>query len=488
MDVRSPDPMLSAAAVLWRQAAEPELFLARRVEGMRFFGKVWSFCGGRVEPCDKEVAAASADRDRTTLRSCLVRELIEELGYDLRTAAMADRQLRTDLCSGTADWGRACTATELDRLAEPCLRLVTPDFYPRRFDTHFFVCEVPVDTRPELLTTELDQGGWDRAAGWLDRWGQGEFFLAPPALLMLRELATRPVSEWENALRAAQARVENPGLRHEIRLEPAVRLIAVRTPTLPPARHTNCYLVGQRAGWIVDPATPFADEQEILIATLEDAGAQPAGVLLTHHHHDHIGAVRRVADHFGIGVLAHRETARLVAPQIEVSRLVADGEELGFTHADGQPGRLCAVFTPGHAAGHLCYYEPRYKGLIAGDMVSTLSSILIDPDDGDMASYMDSLERLARLDIETVYPAHGPADARGVRVIEDQIRHRGVRRQAVLAALTDAPTPLSVLTRKVWGDVPRPMLGYAQKSAISILRMLQNEGLATFDGEAAARC
>ena len=70
---------------------------------------------------------------------------------------------------------------------------------------------------------------------------------------------------------------------------PGIRVLALRTPTLPPAAHTNVYLVGPDAGpvAVVDPGSPYPDQQAILDAVLTEVSV--AMVLLTHHHGDHAG-------------------------------------------------------------------------------------------------------------------------------------------------------------------------------------------------------
>ncbi len=455
---------------------------------MRFFGNVFAFCGGRVDSADETVGAAAcpADPRAGSLRSTLVRELIEELAIDIRTGRAADPALCDSLRGDSASWENLCDPESLASVPDATLRLITPSFYPRRFDVWFFLVEVDPETEVSLLPSELDSGGWDSAAGWLERWHHGEFLLAPPTVLKLRVLAGNEPEQWESALRTTQLAVEDPSMVQEIRVDPAVRLMALRTPTLPPARHTNSYLVGHGSAWLVDPATPFQDEQARLVATLEAtmaAGMKLRGVLLTHHHGDHVGAAEFVSDRFGIPIHAHARTAELLQDRVRVDHELVDGQSLEFVHADGAPGELQAVFTPGHAEGHLCFLEPRYGGLIAGDMVSTLSSILIDPADGDRGDYMRSMARRVSLPIRTVYPAHGPADSRGARLIRVHIEHREQRSDAVLRAVTRGPITLDELTRVVWGDVPRPMLGYAQRSAVSILRLLEHEGHVDFDGD-----
>src|SRR5262245_21435110 len=94
---------------------------------------------------------------------------------------------------------------------------------------------------------------------------------------------------------------------------PGVRVVAMRTPTLPPATHTSCYLVGPTEGagelFVVDPASPYREEQAALDAILDAeraAGREVAAVLLTHHHADHVGAAAHVAAR-GAPIWAHAE-------------------------------------------------------------------------------------------------------------------------------------------------------------------------------------
>src|SRR4051794_11895029 len=70
---------------------------------------------------------------------------------------------------------------------------------------------------------------------------------------------------------------------------PGIRVLALNTPTLPPAAHTNVYVVGPDRGpvVVVDPGSPYPEQQAILAAAL--AGLEIEAVLLTHHHGDHVG-------------------------------------------------------------------------------------------------------------------------------------------------------------------------------------------------------
>ena len=109
-------------------------------------------------------------------------------------------------------------------------------------------------------------------------------------------------------------------------------------------------------------------------------GASLVGVMLTHHHPDHVGAVEATARRYDAPVLAHPATFERVSFDVENARPIHDGVELPLgTAPDGSEGwTLTAHHTPGHAPGHLCFRESRYGAVLAGDLVSTVSTIVIE--------------------------------------------------------------------------------------------------------------
>ncbi|CAN5770016.1 MBL fold metallo-hydrolase [soil metagenome] len=274
-----------------------------------------------------------------------------------------------------------------------------------------------------------------------------------------------------NAAPAAAA-FEEPEV---VQVVTGIRVLALRTPTLPPAAHTNLYLVGPENGpvAVVDPGSPYPDQQAVLDEVL---GRVPIDlILLTHHHCDHIGGAAALAARWGVPIAAHAATARRLDGIVEVTRLIADGDNV---HG------LTAVHTPGHAEGHLCFEHAAAGATIAGDMVAGIGTILIDPSEGHMALYLRSLELLLARPAMALLPAHGPTIPDGHAKLREYLAHRRMREARVVASLPEAPATLTELLPIAYGDTPRMLWPLAERSLRAHLDKLVNEGRARFDGDA----
>jgi glyoxylase-like metal-dependent hydrolase (beta-lactamase superfamily II) len=169
-----------------------------------------------------------------------------------------------------------------------------------------------------------------------------------------------------------------------------------------------------------------------------------------------VSAVPAVVERYGWPVWAHAETAAALASTIAIARTLGDGDVLPLgTSPDGQPGwTLEAMHTPGHSRGHLAFRESRYGAILAGDLVSTVSTIMIAPPDGHLATYLASLARLRALPCGTLYPAHGPAKRDSHAVLDAYVAHRAERERKVRAALGPEPRWLDEILPRAYDDVP----------------------------------
>jgi glyoxylase-like metal-dependent hydrolase (beta-lactamase superfamily II)/8-oxo-dGTP pyrophosphatase MutT (NUDIX family) len=472
-----PEPFLATGVILHRSGPEGrEVLLVRRGADQRFAGGFHAFPGGRLDPGDRDVPVAGASGEDAALVACATRELFEETGVLLahgasRVPAQVRIEGRRALLSGKGSWAGFLAESGASLSAEPFVpagRWVTPPFRPLRFDARFFLAELPPGERPEIWPGELVAGDFVPAARAVGRWEKGELLFHTPQLHPLRVLA-RPGPPDLEALRSpseADRRIE---------FQRGFVLAALRTPTLPPATHTNCWIVSlDRGVAIVDPGSPEPREQERLFAVVDALAAEgrkPREVWLTHAHADHVGAAAAVSARYGIPVKAHRLAAGRV-PGVAVEP-VRDGDLLG--------GRFLALETPGHAREHLAFLDERSGAILCGDLVSTLSTIVIDPPEGDMAEYLRQLERLRALAPRTLFPAHGPPAPDGAGRLAMYLAHRREREALVLAGLEGGGT-LEEVTARAYADTPPAMYPVAQRSCLASLLKLRDEGRAREDG------
>jgi len=255
-------------------------------------------------------------------------------------------------------------------------------------------------------------------------------------------------------------------------------VFASRTPTLPPATHTNSYALGGRDVVLVEPATPYDDEQREWIAwarSLASAGRRPLAILATHHHGDHVGGLDVFARELDLPVWAHSETAKRMSASVQ--RTLADGDDIVLEGPAAQKWRV--LHTPGHAPGHVCLHEERASVVIVGDMVASVGTILIAPDDGDMREYLAQLARLAELSARLALPAHGAAIDDPSALFRDYIAHRLARESKILAALAKhgaaGATPEAIVA-DAYDDVPATVHPVALLSVRSHLAKLVDDG------------
>jgi len=114
-------------------------------------------------------------------------------------------------------------------------------------------------------------------------------------------------------------------------------------------------------------------------------------IILTHTHFDHAGGVDYVIDKYKAKLFAATKIDRL-------ERLLVDGETLliGDEYFE-------VLFTPGHSSDSICLYNKKEKVLFSGD-----TSLRVNSSDGSHTEeYINTMEKLAKLEIKIIYPGHG---------------------------------------------------------------------------------
>jgi ribonuclease/clavin/mitogillin len=274
-------------------------------------------------------------------------------------------------------------------------------------------------------------------------------------------------------------------------LSRSLSLFPAKTPTLAPATHTNSYALGARDVLLVEPATPYEAERRAWIAwarELTSSGRKAVAIVATHHHIDHVGGIDVLARELDLPIWAHAKTASEL-PETTVARTLEDGDRITL---DGPtPESWEVLHTPGHAWGHVCLWNERSRTIVVGDMVASVGTILIAPGDGDMAIYLQQIERLAELDARLALPAHGEPIDDPTALFRKYVAHRLMREAKVAAALPasiDAGETLPELVARAYDDTPIHVWPIAKMSLEMHLKKLADEGRAVErDGRWAAR-
>jgi glyoxylase-like metal-dependent hydrolase (beta-lactamase superfamily II) len=231
---------------------------------------------------------------------------------------------------------------------------------------------------------------------------------------------------------------------------------------------------------IFDPGSPYEDEQQALAGCVDEMiseGRQLREIILTHLHPDHVGGVNALKSHLkgAVPVGAHAQTAAALE-DIHVDHLIEDNEVITL---EGEPQiRLRALHTPGHALGHLCFHDDARGVLMTGDNIVGVGSVLIDPPQGNMRDYLQSLERMRSLPgLSILLGGHGPAVATPYQKIEEYISHRLEREQNILAAVRAGATTPKEIVEKVYTDVSPKAYAMAERAVLAHLEKLRDDGL-----------
>jgi endoribonuclease LACTB2 len=486
-------PKDAAAMILLRNPKDPEVFWVKRSLGLAFMGGFHAFPGGQRDTEDVNVRVLNCDDpDEAAMRVCAAREIFEEAGVlvargverltahriaELRAEMLADRLTFTALL--------VQEGLEIDAaLMMEAPRWVTPPPAPKRFNTYFFAAWIPDCADGEQPTSiipgELESGEWNRPPEAFDQWRRGEVLLAPPVFVPIRELA-RGVAGFTERLFSItpdeQLRTSGIEFRY------GFNLVALRTPTIPPATHTNCYLIGGEEIVVIDPGSPYEDEQQkldVVIEKLLAEGRRVREIIITHLHPDHIGGVMHLSERFNLPVATHRLTAEAIVDTVRVDRFIEDNEIIALDGGERDPDlhwHLRALWSPGHARGHLSFYEERTGSLITGDCIVGLGTVVIAPPEGNMKDYLASLERMLQLPkLTALFPAHGPVLANTRGKIEEYIQHRLQREALIINALSDAPVTIPEIVKNVYTDVPEALHKLAALSVQAHLEKLMSEG------------
>jgi glyoxylase-like metal-dependent hydrolase (beta-lactamase superfamily II)/8-oxo-dGTP pyrophosphatase MutT (NUDIX family) len=532
---REPVPTRAAATVLLMRDGPqgPEILMTRRSPTASFAPGAYVFPGGGIDAADAQAHAIAARRPgqsdlHLTQAIAAIRESFEELGVLLARHADGRPAMHDDVVAldRHAPFAAQCRERGLRLAADQVFVLahwITDRDLPRRFDVPFLVARMPEGQQPVADEAEQFEPVWVRPADALERHAAGSFFMIFPTIRTLERLkAFASVDDvlracatekplWTSCPRAGlvggkEARFMESDLpfgelvlvtpdgqmlhpldwQHETPvplLKNLMRLTA-GNPGVMTGPGTNTYILGDaQSGFIViDPGPDDAQHRERILAATK---GEIRLIVCTHSHSDHSPNARPLqaacAARPPILGLASKPTAR-PGSQFTPDRELADGEVLQLLSGE-TTHTLQVVHTPGHAANHLCLVLREDGLLFSGDHILNGSTTIVDPPDGDMSAYLDSLDRLTALceahGIDFILPAHGHVMTSAKDVIAKLKAHRLQREAKVIAAMRAKPQgDLPDWVPLAYDDVPQKLWPIAQRSLLAHVQRVRQLNLA----------
>ncbi len=529
---RKPADLRPAATVLLLRDGKDgiEVLMTRRSTTASFAPGAYVFPGGGIDAADAQAHAQSTRRAtqsdlHLTQAIAAIRESFEELGVLLARRPDGSHASALDIAAldRKAAFARQCAERGLMLAGDDVFVLahwVTDRDLPRRFDVPFLVARMPEGQNPVADESEQFEPVWVRPADALAKHKAGNFFIIFPTIRTLERLQAyadvaavlqacaleKPL--WTSCPRAGLlAGAEARYMEHEapygelaltcpdgqivhsldwqteapVALLKNVMRLTAPNPGVMTGPGTNSYLVGDAKGGyiVIDPGPADHDH---LARLYQAAGGDIRMIVCTHSHPDHSPGAKPLqalcSSPPPILGLASAPTARAASSftpdralqHQELLVLAGQGPDGEITHT------LQVIHTPGHAANHLCLVLVEDGILFSGDHILNGSTTVVDPPDGNMNAYLDSLDVLSAAcdehGIEFIAPAHGYVIGEAKTAIAQLKAHR-LKREAKIAAVMQAmpngtlddwvPLAYDDVDARIWPVAKRSLLAHVER-------------------------
>jgi glyoxylase-like metal-dependent hydrolase (beta-lactamase superfamily II) len=283
---------------------------------------------------------------------------------------------------------------------------------------------------------------------------------------------------------------------HRDQVSPLIQRVIADNPGPFTFTGTGTYIVGRNMpGAHVAVIDPGPDDERHLHALLRAVkGRTVSHILVTHTHRDHAPLSRALADAVGgapiLAAEPHGPTVHAsdaIDPEamdedddadFKADVIVTDGQRI-----EGDGWTLEALATPGHASNHMAFVLRDENALFSGDHIMGWSTTVVAPPDGDMAAYMDSLDRVLARGFTTIWPTHGPAITHVAPFLKAYRDHRLEREAQICARLATGDETIAQMVPALYAAVDQRLWPAASLSVLSHLIKLVQEGRAAADPE-----
>ena len=209
-------------------------------------------------------------------------------------------------------------------------------------------------------------------------------------------------------------------------------------------------------------------------AILRATGPNLALILVSHTHHDHVGAVPALQEATGAPTVGFRVSG---SDTFEADIKLGDGDMVAG---------MQAIHTPGHASDHLCFALRAKDGtavLFSADHVMSWSTSVVSPPGGDMRDYFASLRLLQERSDDVFLPGHGPTLPEPRELVREMLTHRMMREQAIAKRLSEGAAGTFTLMDTLYSQVNPRLRRAAERNVLAHLLKMEAEGKVVRDGE-----
>jgi len=413
-----------------------ELFYIKRQNFLNAFPGYTAFSGGKVDEQDL------GDSLSETLINTVIREPKEELGHDLNHNRHKIKEI-----------GKA----------------TSPSYNPLRFETYFFSIELDKKIQFTVDENEAVEYGWIKPQAIIDEYNKSQRLLVGPVKKIFESFASNMDGinyvDFDKLPQMSVPTIEN--IKNLIQVMPL-------SNTIFPATRTNSFVIGDEVKILLDPSPKKPEELKHYITKVKTY--KIGKIFLTHHHPDHHEYAPEVALALNIPIQLSKDSHDRILDKCGFDYF--KGFEVSFVKENDIVTKwlgedVLAYAIPGHDEGHFGLAPSSLNWFIVGDLFQGVGTVVVGGDEGNMAKYLASLQKVIKLNPMCVIPSHG-IPLGGTNILQKTYDHRLLREKQVLD-LTQKGNSIEDILKLIYIDIPEGVLKYARVNIQSHLDKLKNE-------------
>jgi len=375
------------------------------------------------------------------------------------------------------DLDKAKQAGEVKSM-EPYINIESPDFSSPLFDTTVYLIHLTGKPQFSPHREHFAQYYWKTPKEYIELYNTGKMLTLPSTIALLNFMdKNSPPDSGQISEFSYNNDSEIPWYQP---LAGIYQLFPIAFALPGYVHRTNCFIIGDKGKPVilVDPSPKDGKEYSKIINTLNHIGLPYSEIFLTHHHGDHHHQAPRLAKELSLSITMSEYTYQKLLKRsgekyfsdIKI-KIAAEGDSL--TNWLGNPVKVFEI--PGHDEGQLALAPENLEWFIVGDLIQSQGTVVIGADEGNMAKYFKSLERVIKLNPSVLFPSHGFPMGTTYQLSET-LKHRKIREQQILHYYQKEYSP-EQMVKVIYKGIDKRLRSLALENIKSHLLKLKEENL-----------